>query len=345
MRLIIMFVAIALAAGAFFITMHFTAAPPRDPQLPVVSPQVQVKEAPTVDVYTAKQDIPIGTIVKQELLDLQPWPKNLVLPDMVVAEAPHPGDIVKMITRTPFSKGEPIMLNKLANENDPSFLAASLAEGMRLITVAVDVVSGVGGFIFPGDHVDILLTHEVPLETVFQDSVNTETASDTSVYRSVPSGAQNNAVRSTGQGVSNVLTTASSAQGQVTGSRNTFAVNVASKPATIKKQVTEILVRNARVLAINQKSTSHGGDAPAVPTNISIELSPEDAQKVRLSENGNGRISLALRSLKEKEAPLPTVMPSVVPDLSSYKETSDVGVSQITIVRGIHAESVEVSKP
>src|SRR6266567_1172191 len=161
MRLIIMFIAIALAAGAFFITVHFTAKTP-EPQMPVVVPQqAQMQEVPTADIYTAKQDIPIGTVMTPDMLDTHPWPKNLLLPDMVMADESHANDIIKMIVRTPFQKGEPIIMNKLANANDPSFLASSLGPGMRLITIAVDTVSGGGGFIFPGDRVDILITHDV----------------------------------------------------------------------------------------------------------------------------------------------------------------------------------------
>jgi Flp pilus assembly protein CpaB len=135
MRLIIMFIAIALAAGAFFITVHFTAKTPEQAQSPVVEPRTQMQEVPTVDIYTAKQDITIGSVITPDMLDLHPWPKNLLLPDMVVVDPSHSNDIVKMIVRTPFQKGEPIIMNKLANANDPSFLASSLNEGMRLVTI------------------------------------------------------------------------------------------------------------------------------------------------------------------------------------------------------------------
>ena len=287
MRLIIMFIAIALAAGAFFITMHFTSSPNKEQQMPVVEPKMEAQEVPTVDIYTAKQDIPIGTVITQEMLDLHPWPKNLLLADMVIADQSHVSEILKMIARTPFQKGEPIILNKLANENDPSFLASSLDAGMRLITVAVDAVSGAGGFVFPGDRVDVLVTHDVP----------------------------------TGE----------------------FVDPTAVKKEEIKKPVTEVLVSDVRVLATNQKSTAHGGDVPVIPTTVSLEVDPESAQKIRLADNGNGHLSLVLRSLKDKNNN--PVTPSGLGSLSSSKTVQDSVNGEVTIIRGVRAESVEVLKP
>ncbi len=281
-----MFIAIALSAGAFFITMHFTSNK-KDPQMPVVEPQAQMQDTSTVNIYTAKQDIPIGTVISQDMLDFHPWPKSLLLPDMIIADPSHPSEAVKMIARTPFQKGEPIIMNKLANEHDPSFLAASLAEGMRLVTIPVDAVSGAAGFVFPGDHVDVLITHDVANETA---SVSSDTK------------------------------------------------------GLAKEPVTEVLVSDVRVMATNQKSTAHGGDVPVVPATVSIEVSAEDAQKIRLAENGNGNLSVALRALKEKENTAPA-KPSALSDLSAARSLPDPGNQQIVVVRGVHADTVGVSKP
>src|SRR4029453_2276891 len=45
--------------------------------------------------------------------------------------------------------------------NDRGFLAAALSPGMRAITVPVSATTGVAGFVFPGDRVDMVLTQEV----------------------------------------------------------------------------------------------------------------------------------------------------------------------------------------
>src|ERR1700722_5007173 len=109
MRLIIMFIAIALSAGAFFITMHFTSSKDQPAQQPaqttMVVPQTTPQEEQTIDIYTAKQDITIGTVITQDMLDYHPWPKSLLLPDMITVDQSRPSTALNMITRTPFQKG------------------------------------------------------------------------------------------------------------------------------------------------------------------------------------------------------------------------------------------------
>ena len=57
--------------------------------------------------------------------------------------------------------GEPVTLRKLVGPGERGFLAAALAPGMRAVTVPVNQTTGIAGFIFPGDRVDMLLTHLV----------------------------------------------------------------------------------------------------------------------------------------------------------------------------------------
>jgi pilus assembly protein CpaB len=322
MRLIIFFVAIALAAGAFVLTSQFTKKPVETGNV-MVQPQTVVQEAPKVMIYTAKQDIPIGTTVKKEMLDLEDYPKNLLLEGMVQGEPNTPTDIVNMVARSPFMKGEPIFMSKLGNERDPGFLAAALPKGMRLVTIAVDTVSGVGNLVYPGDRVDVIITHDVVLDK-FKSS-----SSD------VP------------------------------------AANKAAVEDVKKDPVTEVLLSNVKILAVNQKPIIHGNDPPQPLSNVSIEVSSVDAQKLRLTENGNGRLSLALRSLKDKdenELARPTGLsdlsrltpPAYFPVLydnglkadatpaaasTAPAETALPTKSYVNVVRGVKVDSVEVSQP
>ena len=121
-------------------------------------------------------------------------------------------------------------------------------------------------------------------------------------------------------------------------------VTAESSKGLVKEPVTEVLVANVRVMATNQKSTAHGGDVPVVPATVSVEVSPEDAQKIRLAENGNGNLSVALRALKEKDNVAPS-KPSALSDLSATRSLPDPGNQQIVIVRGVHADTVGVSRP
>ena len=65
-------------------------------------------------------------------------------------------------------------------------------------------------------------------------------------------------------------------------------------------KVTEILLPNAKVLAVNQKAAVEGNQQASVPSSVSLEVTQHDAQKLRLGESV-GRLSLVLRSLGDKE--------------------------------------------
>ena len=57
--------------------------------------------------------------------------------------------------------GEPVTRGALVRPGDRGFLAAALGPGMRAVTVPVSAKTGVGGFVFPGDKVDLVLTQSV----------------------------------------------------------------------------------------------------------------------------------------------------------------------------------------
>lgn len=161
MRIVGLLIAIVLGIGAFIVTMKFTQKPQEEQVKVVEVPVVQVQEVPQVDILVARSTISVGTKVEAQHIDRQPWPSHLVLPDFIVSDGEKDTDITGMVTRGTFQAREPIIRTKLANPNDPSFLAAALEPGMRAVTISVDMLSSVGGFVFPGDRVDVLLNHQV----------------------------------------------------------------------------------------------------------------------------------------------------------------------------------------
>ncbi len=66
--------------------------------------------------------------------------------------------LIGAMTRTAISPGAPILDGQVIHPGDHGFLAAVLAPGMVATTVGVDAISGAAGLIWPGDHVDVLLT-------------------------------------------------------------------------------------------------------------------------------------------------------------------------------------------
>jgi pilus assembly protein CpaB len=65
------------------------------------------------------------------------------------------------MVRRSLNPNEPIVAGDVLNPGDRGFLAAVLGSGMRAVTVGVDPVSGTAGLIWPGDHVDLVLTQAI----------------------------------------------------------------------------------------------------------------------------------------------------------------------------------------
>ena len=127
----------------------------------------QANAAPAVPlgpkVLVAKRALPVGTIIDAESLAYQPWPKELVQNAYYTEGSPE-GDaksLLGTVVRNPITAGQPVTRGSLVGPQDRGFLAAALGPGMRAITVPVNVTGSVAGFVFPGDHVDMVLTQEV----------------------------------------------------------------------------------------------------------------------------------------------------------------------------------------
>jgi pilus assembly protein CpaB len=127
----------------------------------------QAAAAPVVPVgpkvLVAKKALPAGTIIDADSLTLQPWPKELMQSAYYVEGQPDgdPKKLLGTVVRYPITAGQPVTRGALVGPQDRGFLAAALGPGMRAITVPVNVNAGVAGFVFPGDHVDQVLTQQV----------------------------------------------------------------------------------------------------------------------------------------------------------------------------------------
>jgi pilus assembly protein CpaB len=136
--------------------------------------------APIRGVLVARLDIRRGEILRPDQLAWQNWPVGDLNKNYIVrGGAQTPQSFGGWVVINPISSGEPITLAKIIKPGDRGFLAAVLQPGMRAVSVSVSVTSGISGFIFPGDRVDVLLTYPVPQQpgsrTPYQHKV-TETA-------------------------------------------------------------------------------------------------------------------------------------------------------------------------
>ncbi|MFL6721715.1 MAG: Flp pilus assembly protein CpaB [Sphingomonas sp.] len=114
-------------------------------------------------ILVAKKALPVGTIIDPDSFALQPWPKELMQNAYYVEGQPDgdPKKLLGTVVRYQITAGQPVTRGALVGPQDRGFLAAALGPGMRAITVPVNVASSVAGFVFPGDHVDMVLTQTV----------------------------------------------------------------------------------------------------------------------------------------------------------------------------------------
>jgi pilus assembly protein CpaB len=113
------------------------------------------------EVLVATRPLPVGTIIQQDAFKFQPWPKDLVQNAYYIKGDVQPEKLFGAVVRNEVSTGQPLTQGSLVQPGDRGFLAAALGPGMRAVTVSVSSSSGVAGFVFPGDRVDLVLTQTV----------------------------------------------------------------------------------------------------------------------------------------------------------------------------------------
>lgn len=243
MRLILILLILVMSVSAGLFVANLTEEQKAEQEVKIVEvpvPQVQ-EQINSVDVMVAREYIPVGTRISPELVDYRPWPEHLVLGEFVQTDGKGDGDVMGNIARSEFQVGEPIIMSKLANPEDPSFLATRLEEGMRAITIPVDSISGVAGFIYPGDRIDILVTHGVEFGMPNDNGLQPTEA------------------------------------------------------------VTELLIPDAKVIAVDKSTSIESGAGPVDASSLTLELSPKDAQRIRLAQD-KGRLTMLLRAVKTAAA-------------------------------------------
>ena len=118
-------------------------------------PEAPATEGDTVPVVLASQDIPRGGVLTAENCAVRQWPKDL-LPTGAITDMEAAIDRSVVV---PMVKGEPVLEAKIAGKESGRGLASMIPTGMRAFTIQTPhVAAGVGGFIMPGNKVDVLLT-------------------------------------------------------------------------------------------------------------------------------------------------------------------------------------------
>ena len=161
-------------------------------------------------------------------------------------------EVVGAVARRRILSNEPISPDALIQRGDRSIGSAVVSPGMRAISVQISAATGAGGFIAPGDYVDVLLSIAHEIKMVGPDG-KTESADGMAI--TLPDGD------------------------------------------SMVKFTTETVMRNVRVLAIDQSLARDEDAGPAdVGKTATVEVSPHDAEKL-LTAGQLGSLTLVLRSM------------------------------------------------
>ncbi|MBL44777.1 MAG: Flp pilus assembly protein CpaB [Sphingomonadaceae bacterium] len=154
-KLVLLVAALIVAVGTALIARSMFAG--------ASAPQAEAAqvEARGPKVLVAQRALPVGTIITADAIGYQLWPEELVQDAYFLDGEADMNKLLGTVVRHPITAGEPVTQGSLVAPGDRGFLAAALAPGMRAITVPVTAQSGVAGFVFPGDRVDMVLTQEV----------------------------------------------------------------------------------------------------------------------------------------------------------------------------------------
>jgi pilus assembly protein CpaB len=196
------------------------------------------------------------------------------------ASSNDPADIavIGAVARRRILANEPISPDQLIRRGDRSVGAAVVSPGMRAVSIGISASTGAGGFIAPGDYVDVLL------------SISHKLAMTDENGKKAPEG-----------------TPALLPDGD-----------------TMVKYSTETVLRNVKVLAIDQSLGRNAEEGPAdVGKTATVEISPHDAEKL-LTAAQLGDLTLTLRSI--------VVDQSIQDDLDAFEDpfnfTTDVATSR-----------------
>jgi len=129
--------------------------------------------APERTIVVANRALRFGDELNATALREQPWPGDALpagafgkIADLTAA---------KRVVLMPIDVNEAVLASKITGPGQRATLSAVLADGMKAVTIRVNDVGGVAGFVLPGDHVDVLLTRQGEKNTASTDVVIEDT--------------------------------------------------------------------------------------------------------------------------------------------------------------------------
>jgi len=198
----------------------------------------------------------VGLVVREEAGDTAKKPKSDAGDTSAKSSGPADNAIIGAVARRRIFANEPISPDQLIQRGDRSIGSAVVAPGMRAVSIGISAASASGGFIAPGDYVDVML------------SISWEPGTDENGNK-LPEGS---------------------------------ALMLPDGDSLVKVS-TETVLRNVKVLAIDQSLGRSAEDGPAdVGKTATLEVSLSDTEKL-LTATKLGSLALVLRSMVVEDSP------------------------------------------
>lgn len=126
--------------------------------------EASVEAEPTgPKIIVANRDMDVGGFLTTQDLRWQATAseEEVLISQHFIEGAVALESLLGAVVRRPLKSDQPITIAEIIKPGQRGFLAAVLRPGMRAVTVEIDKVSGNSGLVFPGDHVDLILTVEL----------------------------------------------------------------------------------------------------------------------------------------------------------------------------------------
>jgi pilus assembly protein CpaB len=141
---IILAVAISMGGSAAYLTRSW------------LKDQTSTAVQPAGTIVVAAESLAYGTAMTPDNVVEIPWFSN-TLPEGAFAVKDDLLNGGRRVVLSPLKRGEPVLRSKITGPGQRASLASLLDDGKRAVTVSVDDVRGVAGFVLPGDFVDIVI--------------------------------------------------------------------------------------------------------------------------------------------------------------------------------------------
>jgi len=153
---VLLFLALVTAGGTAMMAKNWVAS--ERAQIMSSVPSLPIIKSENEEILVAKSDLVPGSFVLKEKLEWQEWPEDAINEHMLKKGDVKIDEFIGSVVRARIPAGQPVVPSSMVQSGEQGFLAAVLAPGMRAVTVPLNATSGVGGFVFPGDKVDLLLS-------------------------------------------------------------------------------------------------------------------------------------------------------------------------------------------